>query len=68
MPNRIEYQQTGAGAYNFNRYIKGVWDRKKKLLQEKFNGKIEKIQIDAVGAGYIFKSNLLHHTLLEIVQ
>ncbi len=41
MSNGIGYQQTGAGANIFTGYIKYVSDRKKTLLQAKFNGKSE---------------------------
>ncbi len=49
----MEYQQSRAGANNFNGYIDYVSDRKKTLVQANFNGKTEQKKNSAIGVGYI---------------
>ncbi len=65
MPNGIEYQQSRAGANNFNGYISYVSDRKNTLLHPKCNGKTEQNKLIAISIENMLQNNRLHNIPLH---
>ncbi len=68
MPNDIEYQESQAGANNFNGYINNVLYRKQTLLRERFNEKKQQNKINAVGVEDKFKNYLMYYIALETAE